>query len=117
MMPERKASRADGGTVQEALGAVQLLAINNEFQTAQPRHLAPNSLSDLRGVLRGGVTSQDLGLYIATVCTVHAVAAEPDSCQWHEGVLAGVPGIAAGTAPDLRHRAWLRRRDALRTAV
>jgi hypothetical protein len=74
----REASRAHGGTVQGALGAAQLLAINSEFPTAQARHLALNSLADLRGMLRGGLTSQDLGLYIATVCTVHAVAAEPD---------------------------------------
>jgi hypothetical protein len=74
----REASRAHGGTVQGALGAAQLLAINSEFPTAQARHLALTSLADLRGVLRGGLTSQDLGLYIATVCTVHAVAAEPD---------------------------------------
>jgi len=74
----REASRAHGGTVQGALGAAQLLAIHSEFPKAQARHLALNSLADLRGVLRGGLTSQDLGLYIATVCTVHAVAAEPD---------------------------------------
>jgi hypothetical protein len=74
----REASHAHGGTVQGALGAAQLLAINSEFPTAQARHLALTSLADLRGVLRGGMTSQDLGLYIATVCTVHAVAAEPD---------------------------------------
>ena len=74
----REASRAHGGTVQGALGAAQLLAINSEFSTAQARHLALTSLADLRGVLRGGLTSQDLGLYIATICTVHAVAAKPD---------------------------------------
>ena len=74
----REASRAHGGTVQGALGAAQLLAIHSEFRTAQARHLALTSLADLRGVLRGGLTSMDLGLYIATVCTVHAVAAEPD---------------------------------------
>jgi hypothetical protein len=72
------ACRAHGVTMQGALGAAQLLAINDEFGAARPRNLGLNSLADLRGVLGGNLTPQDLGLYIATVTTVHAVAAEPD---------------------------------------
>jgi hypothetical protein len=74
----REACRAHRTTVHGALGAAQLLAINDEFPTARARHLALNSLADLRSVLGGGLTQQDLALYIATICTVHAVAAEPD---------------------------------------
>lgn len=72
------ACRAHGSTMQGALGAAQLLAINDEFGVAQSRNLGLNSLADLRGALGGNLTQQDLGLYIATVTTVHAIAAEPD---------------------------------------
>jgi len=73
-----EACRAHGSTMQGALGAGQLLAINDEFGVAQSRNLGLNSLADLRGALGGNLTQQDLGLYIATVTTVHAIAAEPD---------------------------------------
>ncbi len=73
-----EACRAHGSTMQGALGAAQLLAINDEFGVAQSRNLGLNSLADLRGALGGNLTQQDLGLYIATVTTVHAIAAEPD---------------------------------------
>jgi NRPS condensation-like uncharacterized protein len=72
------ACRAHGVTMQGALGAAQLLAVNDEFGSAQSRNLGLNSLADLRGLLGGNLTQQDLGLYIATVTTVHAIAAEPD---------------------------------------
>jgi len=84
MLPKAKvrallaACRAHGVTMQGALGAAQLLAINDEFGSAQSRNLALNSLADLRGALGGNLTQQDLGLYIATVATVHAIPAEPD---------------------------------------
>jgi Condensation domain len=73
-----EACRSHGVTMQGALGAAQLLAINDEFDSAAPRNLALNSLADLRGLLGGQLTQQDLGLYIATVSTVHAIPAEPD---------------------------------------
>jgi hypothetical protein len=60
------------------LGAAQLLAINAEFGSAAPRTLALNSLADLRGLLGGHLSQQDLGLYIATVSTVHDIPAAPD---------------------------------------
>ena len=73
-----EACRAHGVTMQGALGAAQLLAVNDEFAAARSRNLALNSLADLRGLLGGNLTQQDLGLYIATVTTVHAIPAEPD---------------------------------------
>ncbi|MGL6111878.1 MAG: condensation domain-containing protein, partial [Rubrivivax sp.] len=76
-----EACRAHGVTMQGALGATQLLAINDEFGAARSRNLGLNSLADLRGVLGGNLTQQDLGLYIATVTTVHAIAAEPEFWQ------------------------------------
>jgi NRPS condensation-like uncharacterized protein len=72
------ACRAHGTTVHGALGAAQLLAINGEFQFKAARSLALNSLVDLRAALSGGLTQQDLGLYIATLTTVHGVATKPD---------------------------------------
>ncbi len=72
------ACRAHGTTMQGALGAAQILAINDEFGSARARTLGLNSLADLRGVLGGGLTERDLGLYIATVTTVHAIPAKPD---------------------------------------
>ena len=72
------ACRAHGTTMQGALGAAQILALNDEFGSAPARTLGLNSLADLRGVLGGGLTERDLGLYIATVTTVHAIPAKPD---------------------------------------
>lgn len=71
-------ARLRGTTVQGALGAAQLLALNDEFGPRAPRTLALNSLADLRGVLSGDLTDRDLGLYITTLCTVHALSARPD---------------------------------------
>jgi hypothetical protein len=64
-------------TVHGALGAAQLLAINEQFPDDGPRRLALNSLADLRASLSGGLTDADLGLYIATLCTVHAMPRRP----------------------------------------
>ena len=72
------AARAQGTTVHGALGAAQLLAVNDQFERPAPRRLALNSLADLRGVLQGGLTGNDLGLYITTLCTVHALDRNPD---------------------------------------
>jgi len=73
------ACRAHRATVHGALDAAQFLALNREFESAEERNMALTSLADLRGVLRGNLTEQDLGLYVATVTTVHRIAAEPDS--------------------------------------
>jgi len=75
------ACRAHGTTVHGVLGAAQILAINRECGAPEERHLALTSLADLRGVLRDQLNADDLGLYIATVTTVHAVAAQPDLWQ------------------------------------
>ncbi|MES2583755.1 MAG: hypothetical protein V4627_13630 [Pseudomonadota bacterium] len=76
-----KACRAQGTTVHGALGAAQVLAINGECGTPQDRHLALVSLADLRAVLHGALDADDLGLYITTLTTVHAVPASPDFWQ------------------------------------
>jgi len=83
-VPERVAAqllgqaRAHGTTVHGALGAAQILAIDDQFERRAPRRLALNSLADLRPVLEGKLTENDLGLYITTLCTVHEVDGEPD---------------------------------------
>jgi NRPS condensation-like uncharacterized protein len=71
-------ARLRGTTMQGALGAAQLLALNDEFAARAPRPLALNSLADLRGVLAGNLTERDLGLYVTTLCTVHALPEDPD---------------------------------------
>ena len=70
--------REHGTTVHGALGAAQLLAVNDQFGSQAPRRLALNSLADLRGVLSGALSDADLGLYISTLCTVHALPRRPD---------------------------------------
>lgn len=71
------ACRAHDTTVHGALGAALLLAINAEFDVAKARNLGLNSLADLRGMLAGKLTEQDLGLYITTLTTVHKVESRP----------------------------------------
>jgi len=70
-------AREQGTTIHGALGAAQLLAINDQFGSKSPRSLALNSLVDLRGVLKGELSERDLGLYIATLATVHDLPAKP----------------------------------------
>jgi hypothetical protein len=102
----RQACRAHGGTIQGALGAAQLLAINSEFPKAQPRHLALNSLADLRGMLRGDLSAQDLGLYIATICTVHALPAEPDFWRLAVDVTQQLKSILGSGDANLVHSVY-----------
>lgn len=71
-------ARTHDTTVHGALGAAQILAINDQFKRRAPRYLALNSLADLRSVLEGGLTADDLGLYVTTLCTLHAIDADPD---------------------------------------
>ena len=70
-------AREHGTTVHGALGAAQLLALDAQFPDEPRRRLALTSLVDLRGVLSGGLTDADLGLYISTLCTVHRTQPEP----------------------------------------
>ncbi len=72
------ACRAQQTSVHGALGAAQVLALNDEFEVAEPRVMALNSLADLRGVLDGNLTKRDLGLYVSTLTTVHTLDAKPD---------------------------------------
>jgi NRPS condensation-like uncharacterized protein len=72
------ACQAHGASVHGALGAAQVLALNAEFDSAEARNMALTSLADLRGLLGGNLTEHDLGLYIATLTTVHHIAAKPD---------------------------------------
>lgn len=97
------ACRAHGTTMQGALGAALMLAINSEFASIQARHLALNSLADLRGVLRGDLTQQDLGLYIATVATVHGIAAKPDFWQLAADVTNQVKAVLNSGDANLVH--------------
>jgi len=70
--------RDNGTTVHGALGAALLFAIADEFEESESRYLGLNSLVDLRSELKGGLTEQDLGLYISTVTTVHPLDKQPD---------------------------------------
>ena len=63
--------------VEGRLDAAQLLALNAQFAQDGPRRLALTSLADLRDVLAGGLTDDDLGLYISTLCTAHTVPKDP----------------------------------------
>ena len=72
------ACHAHATTVQGALGAAQLLALNRQVGATHSRALALTSLADLRGVLSGNLTGRELGLYVATITTVHRIAARPD---------------------------------------
>lgn len=70
--------RDRGTTIHGALGAALLFALNGEFAEVESRFLGLNSLADLRNVLKGNLTEQDLGLYIATLTTVHRLDEKPD---------------------------------------
>ncbi len=70
--------RAQQTSVHGALGAAQVLALNEEFNVEKPRVMALNSLADLREVIDGNLSERDLGLYISTLTTVHAIDADPD---------------------------------------
>lgn len=72
------ACRQNETTVHGALGAALLVALNKEFESGKTRYLGVNSLVDLRAGLEGGLTEQDLGIYISTVTTVHLVDKQPD---------------------------------------
>lgn len=67
-----------GTTIHGALGAALLFALNGEFTEPKSRFLGLNSLADLRNVLKESLTEQDLGLYIATLTTVHWLDKKPD---------------------------------------
>ena len=70
--------RDKGTTIHGALGAALLFSINREFDDVESRYLGLNSLADLRSVLKGNLTEQDLGIYISTLTTVHRLDEESD---------------------------------------
>ena len=70
--------RDNNTTVHGALGAALLFAIFDEFEEEKSRYLGVNSLVDLRSKLKGGLTEQDLGLYISTVTTIHLLDEQAD---------------------------------------
>jgi len=98
-----EACRAHGTTVHGVLGAAQILAINSECGAREERHLALTSLADLRGVLRDQLSADDLGLYIATLTTVHAVAASPDLWQLAIGIKTELSSLLHSGDANLIH--------------
>lgn len=70
--------REQGTTIHGVLGAALLFALNNEFDKVRSRYLGLNSLIDLRSVLKGDLSEEDLGLYMATLTTVHGLGKKPD---------------------------------------
>lgn len=97
------ACREHGTTVHGALGAAQLLAISSEFGGSAERNLALNSLADLRGVLGENLSAHDLGLYIATLTTVHAVAARADLWQLAQDIKSQLSAVLNSGEADLIH--------------
>lgn len=97
------ACRAQQTSVHGALGAAQVLALNEEFGVAKPRAMALNSLADLRGVIDGQLTDRDLGLYVSTLTTVHEIAAEPDFWQLAREVRDQLQQTIASGDADLIH--------------
>jgi NRPS condensation-like uncharacterized protein len=72
------ACRAHNTSVHGALGAAQVMALNDEFGARKARVMALNSLADLRGVIDGDLSEKDLGLYVSTLTTVHSLDNNPD---------------------------------------
>ncbi len=96
-------AREHGTTIHGALGAAQLLAINAQFPDDGPRKLALNSLADLRGSLTGGLTDADLGLYIATLCTVHTMHRRPQFWGLAREIRDGLAAIIDAGEGNLIH--------------
>lgn len=74
----RTVCREQDTTIHGVLGAALLFAVNKEFDKVRSRYLGLNSLADLRSVLKGELSEEDLGLYIATLTTVHSLTKSPD---------------------------------------
>ena len=102
------ACRAHGTTVHGVLGAAQILAINSECGEPEERHLALTSLADLRGVLSDRLSADDLGLYIATLTTVHAVAASPDLWQLARNIKSQLSQLLHSGDANLIHSVYPR---------
>ena len=97
------ACRAHKTSMHGALGAAQILAINDEFDASRARVMALNSLADLRGVIDGGLTEEDLGLYVSTLTTVHSLAKNPDFWRLASEIRNDLQRIITSGDADLIH--------------
>ncbi len=102
----QRQARTNGTTIHGALGAAQLLAINAQFPDDRPRTLALTSLADLRGSLTGELTDHDLGLYIATLCTIHTMPRGPRFWRLAREVRDALAGIIDAGEGNLIHDAY-----------
>ena len=97
------ACRAHKTSVHGALGAAQVMALNDEFDSPKAKVMALNSLADLRGVIDGDLSEQDLGLYVSTLTTVHSLDASPDFWRLAIEVRDNLQGIITSGDADLIH--------------
>jgi len=97
------ACRAHDTSVHGALGAAQLLALYDEFGTRKPRAMALNSLADLRPVIDGDLSEQDLGLYVSTLTTVHSMDNKPGFWRLAQEVRDDLQKIISSGDADLIH--------------
>ena len=65
--------------------------------------MALNSLADLRGVIDGHLSEEDLGLYVSTLTTVHSLDADPDFWRLATEVRDDLQGIITSGDADLIH--------------
>lgn len=72
----RSLARKSETTLQGVLGSALLRAIHEQTPDPGTLDLALTSLADLRGSLKGGLAWSDLGMYSATLTTVHRVGQE-----------------------------------------
>lgn len=97
------ACRAHNTSVHGAIGAAQVMALNDEFDTRKARVMALNSLADLRAVIDGDLSEKDLGLYVSTLTTVHALDAEPDFWRLATEIRDDLQRIITSGDADLIH--------------
>jgi NRPS condensation-like uncharacterized protein len=97
------ACRAHKTSVHGAIGAAQVLALNDEFGARKARVMALNSLADLRGVIDGDLSEEDLGLYVSTLTTVHSLDASPDFWRLATEVRDNLQRIITSGDADLIH--------------
>lgn len=72
-------AREQATTLQGVLGSALLRAIHEQSGDQGVQNLALTSLADLRPSLKGGLSSSDLGLYSATLISVHRLG---DAAFW-----------------------------------
>lgn len=97
------ACRQHGTSAHGALGAAQVMALHDEFEDTKPSVMALNSLADLRGVIDGNLSEQDLGLYVSTLTTLHSLGVRPDFWKLAREVRDELQRIIASGDADLIH--------------